>query len=321
MHITVILCTYNRCKSLARALDSIAASALPASTGWEVLVVDNNSSDETRAVVKDSCIRYPSRFRYVFEPRQGKSYALNTGIQEAHGDILAFVDDDVIVTPTWLSELTTPLQSTEWSGTGGRILPQPGFSPPPWLAFDGPYGMGHIPCAQFNLGDKPQDLDRPPFGTNMAFRKEMFDRYGPFRVDLGPRPGSEIRNEDTEFGRRLLAGGERLRYIPSAVVYHEVATRRVQKNFFLTWWFEYGRAIVRETGHQHNVLGIPSDYFSVPQKVLVALLPMAARWLTSLSSRRRFYCKCMVWLAAGQITEMVAAIVTRRAHSALQIAK
>ena len=87
MNITVILCTYNRCRTLEKALTSVAASALPLSIEWEVLVVDNNSRDQTRDVVEDFCTRYPGRFRYLFEPHQGKSYALNTGIREARGDV------------------------------------------------------------------------------------------------------------------------------------------------------------------------------------------------------------------------------------------
>ena len=105
MKITVILCTYNRCQSLVRALDSLAASILSETIEWEVLVVDNNSSDQTKAIVEDFCRQYPGRFRYLFEPQQGKSYALNAGIREARGDILAFVDDDVTVEPMWLQNL------------------------------------------------------------------------------------------------------------------------------------------------------------------------------------------------------------------------
>src|ERR1700756_1020921 len=122
MKITVILCTYNRCQSLARALGSVAASVLPDSVEWEVLVVDNNSPDQTREVIEDFCLRYPGRFRYLFEPKQGKSNALNSGIRNARGNILAFMDDDVIVAPTWLQNLTAALDSGEWLGVGGRIL-------------------------------------------------------------------------------------------------------------------------------------------------------------------------------------------------------
>lgn len=81
--ITVILCTYNRHQSLVTALESIAGSELPESIEWEVLVVDNNSSDPTRDVVEDFCRRYPGRFRYLFEPLQGKSYALNQESERA----------------------------------------------------------------------------------------------------------------------------------------------------------------------------------------------------------------------------------------------
>ena len=71
----------------------------------------------------------------------------------------------------------------------------------------------------------------------------MFEKYGGFRTDLGPRPGSEIRSEDTEFGWRLLAAGERLRYEPSAVVYHSVSGESASdKQYFLAWWFDKARA-------------------------------------------------------------------------------
>ena len=89
MKTTVILCTYNRCESLAKVLASAACLELPKSVDWEVLVVDNNSSDGTGEVVEEFCRRYPGRFRYLFEPRQGKSHALNAGIREAHGDVIA----------------------------------------------------------------------------------------------------------------------------------------------------------------------------------------------------------------------------------------
>jgi len=131
--ITVIVCTYNRCQSLAKALDSIIAQIVPEPIGWEILVVDNNSSDQTRDVVEDFCLRYPRRFRYLLERQQGKSYALNAGIREARGDILAFTDDDVTVEPTWLNSLTSALHGSEWAGVGGRVLPDRNFSSPRWI--------------------------------------------------------------------------------------------------------------------------------------------------------------------------------------------
>src|SRR5690349_7477494 len=97
---------------------------LSESVEWEVLVVDNNSSDQTREVVDEFCRRYPGRFRYLFESRPGKSCALNAGVREARGAVVAFMDDDVTVEPTWLQELTAALHNGQWAGAGGRILPQ-----------------------------------------------------------------------------------------------------------------------------------------------------------------------------------------------------
>src|SRR5208282_3321540 len=168
MDITVILCTYNRCESLARALDSVAAQILPESIEWEVLVTDNNSNDQTRDVVKDRCHRYPGHFRYLFESQQGKSHALNAGIREARGDILAFTDDDVTVEPTWLHDLTAALHTGEWGGAGGRTLPERTFLPPRWLSLEGRYALG--PLAAFDRGLVAGELTEPPVGNNMAFR-------------------------------------------------------------------------------------------------------------------------------------------------------
>jgi len=303
VNITVILCTYNRCQSLAKALESVAAQTLPESVEWEVLVVDNNSRDQTREVVEDFCRRHPGHFRYLFEPQQGKSYALNAGIREARGEVLAFMDDDVTVEPTWLINLTAPLRDGEWAGAGGRILLEGTFSSPRWLALDGPYSMGHTLYAHFDLGDQPLELGRAPFGTNMAFRKEIFEKYGAFRTDMGPSPGSEIRHEDAEFGHRLLAAGERLCYEPSAVVYHPAPENRVQKDYFLTWWFDFGRAVVREWGRGRAVLGIPRLYLKILKLGTIVMAERLGGWMLSMNPQKRFYNKCWVWATAGQIKE------------------
>jgi glycosyltransferase involved in cell wall biosynthesis len=300
MKITVILCTYNRSQSLARTLESLAASTFLDAVEWEVLVVDNNSNDQTRDVVEDFCRRYPGRFRYFFEPRQGKSYALNAGVREARGDVLAFTDDDVTFEPTWLENLAVPFGTGEWAGVGGRTLLAQAFSPPRWLVPSDSLG---VLAAFFDLGTEPCELRQPPFGANMAFRREMFNKYGLFRTELGPRPGSQIRNEDTEFGRRLMAAGERLRYEPSAVVYHPLPQERVNKKYLLAWWFDYGRATVHEWRRGPDVWGIPRHYLSILNMTGICLPQWIFRWMRSLNPRQRFQYKCWAWVMAGQIVE------------------
>jgi len=312
MKISVILCTYNRCRSLAKALDSIAASTLPNSVEWEVLVVDNNSSDRTREVVEEFCNRHAGRFRHLFEPKEGKSRALNAGVRHARGDILAFTDDDVTVEPTWLQNLTAALYNGEWVGSGGRTLPKRSFLPPRWLALEGRYALA--PLAMFDLGNDVCELTETPFGNNMAYRKEMFEKYGGFRTDLGPCPGSRNpqKSEDSEFGCRLLAAGEQLRYEPSAVVYHAVPEGRVQKEYFLAWWFDKARADIRAFGIQPCtklcVAGIPLVLFRM-------LAVWTLRWMVAVAPARRFSCKLKVWGLAGQIVECYHQPFTRTANS------
>lgn len=302
MNITVILCTFNRCESLAQALHSIASSLLPDSVTWEVLVVDNNSTDQTRNTANEFIRQYPGKLRYLFEPRQGKSHALNRGVREARGDILAFMDDDVTVEPKWLQNLTTPLTNERLAGVGGRIVPAREFQPPKWLAVKGPYSTVGM-LALFDRGDCATELHEAPFGTNMAFRKSVFVKYGGFRTDMGPCPGSEMRNEDTEFGRRILAAGEKLWYEPSAVVYHAIPQERLTKSYFLRFWFDSGRASILEMQKRPDVLGIPRHYFTM-LKICTLFLRKAAQWMLTLESQRRFYYKGFAWMNAGQIAEL-----------------
>ena len=307
MNISVILCTYNRSESLSKTLASVAVSTLPPPIEWEVVVVDNNSKDQTREVVERYCRQHRGRFHYVFEPQQGKSHALMSGIRKAQGDILAFMDDDVTVEKDWLQNLTASLSDNHWVGAGGRILPEQPFSPPRWLPLQDRYALA--PFALFDLGTESGALTEPPFGTNMAFQKKVFEKYDGFRTDLGPCPGSEIRNEDTEFGGRLLAAGERLRYEASAIVYHSIPDGRMQKKYFLDWWFDKARADIRQSG-------IPSDarwrLAGIPLYLFPKLAVWTIRWAVAVESRRRFSNKIKTWTVAGQILECYRQLGTRR---------
>jgi glucosyl-dolichyl phosphate glucuronosyltransferase len=298
MNISVILCTYNRCQQLAKALNSIAASNIPEPLTWEVLVVDNRSSDETREIVNDYVRRYPDRFRYVFEGHQGKSHALNTGIQEARGDLLAFVDDDVIVDSNWLCNLVLPLMQGEWGGTGGRVFPERDLVLPNWIRRDSPLIVG--PLVIFDLGPNNAPLKEAPFGTNMAFRKTLFAKHGGFRTDLGPRPGSELRGEDSELIRRFMHAGERLYYVPSAIVYHSVSEHRLTREYFLAWWFDKGRSDVRTLG---SIFRTNSSAFGIPLVLFRRLTVWLLKWTVGLEPSRRFTAKLTAWYLAGEIVE------------------
>jgi len=278
---------------LAGGLESVAASILPKSVDWEVLIVDNNSSDQTREVVEDFCRRYPGRFRYVFEPQQGLSCARNAGIRESQGEILAFTDDDVIVEPDWLWKLTSVLHAGEWAGAGGPIIavwPRP---LPGWLSTADPDTMG--PFGDFNLGTEAGPLRRPPFGANMAFRREVFKKYGDFRADLGRSGRSLQGREDIEFANRLLTGAEALWYEPGAVVRHRVQAHSMEKKYVLRWWYWYGRTEVAELGPP------PAKWFisGVPLGLFRRFVRWTLQWMVSVGAPRRFSCQRTAWYIAG----------------------
>lgn len=300
MKISVILCTMNRAESLAKALNSLAGSVLPEAVEWEVLVVDNNSSDATPGVAESFCRRDPDHFKYTLEARPGKVHALNRGIRESSGDVLAFTDDDVIVDPKWIQNLTAKLNDGSWIGAGGRILPEREFLPPRWLPVGQRYALA--PLTIFDPGLPPGPLHDAPFGANMAFQRRAFEQYGGFRSDLGPGlgRGTPQKSEDTEFGHRLLDAGEKLLYQPTAVVYHNLPASRLNKKYFLNWWFDKARADIRAFGiprhARWSIAGVPVVLF---RRVMV----WAVRWITTVNPARRFECKLQVWGRSAEIVE------------------
>ncbi len=303
MKVTVIIYACNRDMSLAETLASLAVSAVPELVEWEVLVVDNNSTDQTRSIIEDFCRRFPGRFRYVFESQPGKSFALNSGIRAARGNILAFTDDDVIVDPAWLQNLTFPMKDTYWAGTGGRTLPSAPFSPPSWLPFNGPFNMAGIVYAGYDICYKPCESEYGPFGANMAFRKTMFEKYGDFRTDLGPSPNKSVPrpNEDCEFSRRLFSRGHHVCYVPSAIVRHPVLHDRVTRQYLLSWWFDFGRAEAREFRTWPSHLGLRNSFVTI----VITLGVDIPLWIVTLSPQRRFIRKCKLWGTAGRVAEVL----------------
>src|SRR5260221_6988879 len=140
MKLSLIICTYNRCENLGLALETLCHLKNPRDIVWELIVVDNNSTDQTRAC----CDRFQDRLplRYVFEARQGQSCARNRGIRESNAPIVAFTDDDVDLDQGWLASLCDAVaKHRDADFYGGRILPRWQSPPPQWLVDHSPTSL------------------------------------------------------------------------------------------------------------------------------------------------------------------------------------
>jgi glycosyltransferase involved in cell wall biosynthesis len=282
---TVLICTYNRASYLASTLESIARTPANPGFSWDVLVVDNNSSDATRQVVEARAAGYPVRLRYLFEGRQGKSIALNTGMDAARAAIIVFTDDDVQVAPDWLDAAVRPLlgrQDIDY--TGGPVRPIWDAPPPAWLDLRGNLA-GTI--AVKDHGPEPflfEDRMKTPLGVNMAVRRSLIEAIGGFRPDLGRNGKALLGQEQAEFFYRSREAGAKGLYVPAMVLDHVVPASRLTRTYFRRWWYWKGVSHARvhqlhgRTELNVDIRRIPR-VLGVPRFVFGALLRHAAGWL------------------------------------------
>lgn len=273
--LSVVICTYNRPELLRLALTSLLRQS-PANLTYEVVVVDNNSTAETRTVV-DEIARSDARVRYVRETRQGNAYARNTGVVEARAPIVAFLDDDVTVRDHWLELIPRSFKDTKAGFIGGKVLPRWETPPPSWLG-----EANWAPIAALDYGDESFSItaDHPLclLTANIAFKKEVFAQHGEFSAAV-QRAGDSIGSlEDHEFLMRLLRAGVTGLYVPEMIVDAYVGRERMTKEYHRRW----------HTGHGHfySVMKDPewerSSYrlFGVPGHLYRETARHALVWLS-----------------------------------------
>ena len=234
---SVVIATYNRASDLRDTLRSLAG--LEADGAWETIVVDNNSTDETRRVVEDAAPAFPVDLRYVFEREQGRSPALNAGIRAARGQIVATTDDDVRVPTNWLCAAAAGLSSLSCDFVGGRVLPIWRAPRPQWLPNHG--GKAWAVIALLDYGDQPLEFGaRVPLGVNMAFRRDAFDRAGLLDPNTGRKAGTLLGQEIREWCLRARQAGLRGFYVPEMSVEHVIPAERLRKGYFRRWFYWRG---------------------------------------------------------------------------------
>ncbi|MEZ0148378.1 MAG: glycosyltransferase [Candidatus Reddybacter sp.] len=270
MDISIIICSYNRAHNLPECFEHLIKLVGIDVIEWEIILVDNNSTDDTRSV----SVRYDEssslNIHYIFEGQQGLSFARNKGIETATGKYVIFIDDDIRVTTKWLRTIYDTFEKFGCDAVGGRIHIESPQSLPAWISPD-MYGfLGHQ-----DFGSEPHQMDgyqEFPFGGNMAVKKSVFNRIGTFNTELGRRgEGSKsdelFKGEETDFFHRLAEAAGVFRYHPDILVMHKILPYQLEKEFFLTLHKNSGFLKARRdsSNHQRNIQGIP--LFIIPQLI------------------------------------------------------
>jgi glycosyltransferase involved in cell wall biosynthesis len=228
MHVAIVIATYNRADELRQTLEGLSRINQSPGHSFEIVVVDNKSTDHTPQVVDALIPTFPVRLRRIYEQNQGSSPARNRGIAESQGEIVAFLDDDVDVDPDWFVALIDAYQSNDVAAVGGRarlVYPVPR---PSWIT----HHEGLL--SRVEHGDEPKEVGPDDlFGLNLSVRRDWLDRVGVFRLDLG-RVGKRLSSgEELDVLVRVQAAGGRLWYEPRASLGHRVPMERLSRRWFL----------------------------------------------------------------------------------------
>ncbi|MGB3201549.1 MAG: glycosyltransferase family 2 protein [Nodosilinea sp.] len=232
--ISAIICTHNRADYLGTAIASLLNQTYSA---YEVIVVDNASTDSTKAVV-DAYLPHP-QLTYGYEPTLGLSMARNRGAAIAHGHILAYLDDDAEASPHWLTALAEAFEAYPNAAIAGgsvNLIWPLGTIPPRWLSPTlseslGAYNLGTAICPITDPGQTPR-------GLNYAVRKQFLDSVGGFNLQLGRVGKNLLSNEELHLTQQAIEAGYRVLFVPQAQVAHSIAPERLRRGWFLrrSWW-------------------------------------------------------------------------------------
>lgn len=221
LDVSILICTRNRSAHLQKSLEHMATANVP--SGWrvELIIVDNGSSDDTRAVAHEARLPHIP-IRYIHEPMAGKAHAYGAGISVAGGAIFLMTDDDTRVPCDWIEQMCRPIRDGLADAVQGGVTIAPHLERP-WLK-----GVLRVWVAE--VADpvyRPEGL----VGANMAVSRAAMKLAGPFDTSLGP--GAVGFYEDTMFGWALEAAGQRIHYCPTAAVEHHFDADRLSLEAFL----------------------------------------------------------------------------------------
>lgn len=230
LKVSVIICSYNREAYIINALESLYNQTLNKSL-FEVLVVDNNSTDNTQQVCTEYLATHTdANFYYVTEPNQGASFARNTGAALAKSNVLVFMDDDAVAYPDYLEKTVDFFNANpEASALGGRIIPKYIPEEPKWMSHFVSSLIGNFNYSNDAVQFAP---GKYPLESNMAVLKKDFDSIGGFNINLpGVKGTLRIGGEGKEFFLKLQNAGKKFYYDPLIIVDHVVEVKKLTREY------------------------------------------------------------------------------------------
>ncbi len=235
--LSVIVCTRNRAELLRLCLEALVRQDDVTPDAYEVLVVDNGSTDGTKQVVEAARERF-QRVQYLYEARLGLSVARNAGVGRAAGAIVCFVDDDAVASADFVREILLSFEDPAVAGVAGKITASwPDGAAPSWFT---PRYENVV--AQTSFGETTRWMKRNefPFGANMSFRRKIFRQLGGFDENLGKRGENNIWGEEIDLCHRMQENGLHFLYNPRSCVNHIVGRSRATKRYFIESIFGKG---------------------------------------------------------------------------------
>lgn len=252
MYISIGIPTWNRANILKRTLERLASIRVPEGVSWEVLVVDNNSTDETQNVIKAFEIRLP--LRGLFQNRQGRSWALNRALEMAKGEYIIWIDDDILVDIDWLIEYRRAFFTYPDTGVfGGKIEPRFEGNCPIWLGdalavVGGVYGK----CDPLE-GIITTNDPFLPFGGNMAVQADLQRKF-PFDVRLGRQKGQMLAGEEADSVRKMLEAGFKGRWLPKAHVEHIIPEECLTLSHIRRYFHDWGVSVAMQQFNEGSTM-------------------------------------------------------------------
>jgi glucosyl-dolichyl phosphate glucuronosyltransferase len=248
--ISLVICTYNRCRYLPEALESIRNQNLPAEK-FELVIVDNNSTDDTATIAQKFISDNPHlNARYVFEAEKGLSVARNRGLQEAASPIVNYVDDDAILSPGYLEAMLYFFTTHPGAaGAGGKVIPKyESGQAPEWMS---KYLDGFIGKKDHGTEVRAfTEAMKYPVGCNMAYRKTILQQAGGFNAQL------QFRSDDKFIFQQVKKISTQIFYVPDAWLYHYIDAHRLEMGNFKKLFLKTGNEEKKRISGEQGGFGV-----------------------------------------------------------------